>query len=101
MRKIVDETSRVEHVFCDRCGEQKDFTYGGGGSCCACGRDVCRDCNVYDDHQGGDYPDVYCRECWEIGEPFRERQAAAESECERIVEAAQKEWVKACECGDE
>jgi len=36
-----------------------------------------------------------------MGEPFRERQDAAESECRAAVEQAQVEWRKACEREEE
>lgn len=97
MREHANETRIVIRIVCDRCFQQKDFTYGGGGSCSACGRDVCSACNVHDDRDScDDYPPVYCKECWQIGKPFRVRQDVAERECCAAVEQAQEEWKAAC-----
>jgi hypothetical protein len=35
----------------------------------------------------GDYPPKYCHQCWEIGEPFRNRQ-------QKLEEQAEDEMVK-------
>lgn len=103
------ETEQVKHVYCDDCGRKiKDaWDYG---HCVICGKELCRQgtfeqpsCVVYDNRDTGDYPTQYCRKCWGIGEPFREKEAEikrqyeeVENEWDEKLEKVREEWISAC-----
>jgi len=92
---------------CDLCGKESDQ----GGSfreCCLCGRLCCRNltenksCIYCDPHEIGDYPDLYCKICydltfkkyWEIRQGIEESR---DEELEKLKEKIKKESLSAKE----
>jgi len=85
-------------VICDFCKEDIGFR---AEKCEICGRDVCSRCAILTDsdylgsgHYLGDYPNFYCKECWDRGEQIREniltlRKALYDVEAELFYE-----WVE-------
>lgn len=77
MRTTEQVTHDVTVMKCDFCKNAQGMGRG-IKQCPICGRDVCSDCAVktsedlsdkpdfYDD-----YPDYYCKECWEMGKQIR------------------------------
>jgi hypothetical protein len=82
-----------DHYFCDLCGKGMRYY----GTCSMCGRDICKKCTEYDERDNGDYPNKYCKECWEIGRIFRELEEIVRNEfemkLEEMLEEIQKQWI--------
>lgn len=98
MRKEITETVTKTKVTCDVC--KKDCTPREGEfwpHCCSiCGKDLCRQCDVRDNRDLGDYPVHYCVRCWEIGEPFRDEMGIAEEKHDVHMDSIELKWHKAC-----
>lgn len=92
MKKEVTETKTEKHsyYYCDVCGEP---TYK---ICKVCGRDICNKHSISDERQYGDYTDYCCKECWDIGKPYREQQEILQLECETETEKIEKQWYDLC-----
>lgn len=97
-REEVTETKVTTRTrtFCDRCGAEKRVY-----RCQICGKDVCRKCG--DDYDpdyltpgsyDGDYPDLVCKRCWEIGKSFIEEIKRIEEEAGRKVEVLMDRWIE-------
>lgn len=101
--KIMKKTKKTvieEHYYiCDDCNTTYDPPIHRWYTCCMCGKDVCKICVVYDDRDDGDYPAVYCKSCWRIGEPFRAEQAKLESQYCDAIDRFDRDWIKACGLG--
>ncbi len=83
------ETVKVSRKFCDDCG--KEIPRGlqcGVAKCEICKADLCDACVAYEESTPGDYREVYCKSCAEIGKPYLERIAEMRAECWRLRE----EW---------
>ncbi len=61
-------------------------------TCFICGRDICEDCTVHDDRTFGDYPTKYCKECWDIGEEYRNKMRDLQIECDEKTENLEIGW---------
>lgn len=83
---------KIPHYECDVCGKNVKNQK----ICLICGRDLCPSCR-YDDYSfGGDYPDIYCKHCWIIGEPYRKQIELVENEAELKTEQETKAWHNLC-----
>ena len=100
MREKIPEVGERTRITCDVCGvdcspQPGDFW---PKQCAKCKKDLCRyKCTVWDPREHGDYPDAYCKHCWDIGEPFRQQQMQLEEEHDERMEAVEQAWNKACE----
>ena len=71
--KITEETTRtIRTRYCDVCGDKITTQYS-SHSCECCGKDLCKKC-VGHEEDNGDYPNYYCKHCWEIGEDYRHKK---------------------------
>ena len=79
--------------FCDDCGdEMKHIPYSYTSTACEiCGKDICKKC-VANEEYNGDYIDVYCFNCWDIGKTYRKQISLLENSIEELYE----EWH--CKC---
>ncbi len=93
----VEKVETHTETVCDRCGQTGRFSYGAGGRCGACGRDVCGRCNVPDPDDPGDYPVVWCKQCWDVGAPYRARIAEECEEHDARCEKIRKTWAALCD----
>lgn len=99
MREKVPEVGERIRIICDVCGvdcspQAGDFW---PQQCVKCKKDLCRHkCTVWDPRDSGDYPDAFCKHCWDIGEPFRQQQAQLEEEHDKRTEAIEQAWSDAC-----
>lgn len=85
-KKLIEDVS-IEYT-CDLCGARAS-----GRKCCICGIDVCDEhAHREYDKWGGDRSDKYCVDCWEIGEPFREKMKETENRLYNEVDNINKEW---------
>lgn len=105
MRTKRTETVEIEIVefTCDDCGTTWVYTPLKPQNrnpmmiCRACGKDVCRQCVVYDpEDRDADYPDTYCKSCWEKGAEYRSVSTFGERE----KMTAYDRWMAACKGGD-
>ncbi len=79
MRRMIETpvpaTTRKANVYdCDRCSHTiKPRAHGPSVyECKMCKRDLCCTCVYREYEDGGDYSTDYCKECWDLGDEFRE-----------------------------
>lgn len=92
MKKIRIVKEKIEERFCDECGKPASH------QCHFCYKDLCgymsNKCAVQDDNDDSDDPDYYCKKCWKIGEPYREKIDELHIEEWRLEEVWEKEAKK-------
>lgn len=84
MRKKIQ--TEVEEIYCDICGSNSGYFKR---SCKICRRDLCEKHQHWEDQDGHD---VYCLECWKIGEPYRKQIEVIEEDCYSRMEVLKKDW---------
>lgn len=85
IKKIEVKTTKIEHhTFCDDC-EKESFI---SSRCEMCGKDLCNNCYGHVNDTLGDYPEVYCKACWTIGEKYRTKIIELKVEINKL----EKEW---------
>jgi hypothetical protein len=78
-----------EEYYCDICEKKANC------QCHCCKKDLCYSCAVFDNNNGNDdYPDKYCKSCWEIGKPFREKIEESSEKSYKEEERLKAEWFK-------
>lgn len=90
MRKtevVIKEETR-SRIYCDLCGEELTHK----AHCVICKRDLCPNCVGYELDDGSDYSDYWCKDCWKIGAPYREKIKLLENEIEQLY----CDWEKSC-----
>jgi len=83
--------------YCDKCGEVAPYLY----RCNICKKEICKECQF----KGGysemtdwrcepetDYPDRYCKLCWELGKPYREKYRQLKGEHEQELSDVIDQW---------
>lgn len=89
---MIKETERTEvikekHRYCDICGASAKTW------CCKCKKDLCNKCVEHEDYDSGDYRgDCYCKECWDLGTPYRQKIEELENE----IDILYREWDNKC-----
>ena len=86
----------ITNYICDTCGKVlTDTAWGRMKKCHICKGDVCRDCAIITDHWSlengsfmGDYPDYYCKRCWNDGGNIRKKILA----CREREGVLWKQW---------
>ena len=97
---MIKETERKEVtvtkqcLFCDVCGvEIRNRNLACSAACCEyCKKDLCEKCIGHEEGTMGDYREVYCKRCWDIGEPYRFSIDKLESEVGELYE----KWRSKC-----
>ena len=81
----------IKRKYCDDCGTEikKGVSHV---ECEICGKDLCNDCIGYEVNTMGDYREVYCKKCWEIGTEYRIKIELLESEIEKLT----TKWYNSC-----
>lgn len=83
-KKIMVEKEEI-HKFCDDCGVEIRIGLAcGKASCTICGADLCNNCVGHEYDDGSDYRTTWCRSCWEIGAPYREKIQKLREECDKL-----------------
>lgn len=78
-KEIIDR-----HVFCDICNNEISSIYG--DRCLLCDKDLCHKCIAHENDCNGDNrPDVWCKKCWDLGEPFRIEIEKLEKQIEELT----------------
>ena len=95
MIKEVKQTQEItiKHKYCDDCGiEIKRGMACSVARCEICGKDLCEKCIGHEGYNMGDYREVYCKKCWELGTEYRTKIELLENE----IETLSTEWHKRC-----
>ena len=83
----------IKHKYCDDCGtEIKREMACSVAKCEICGKDLCDKCIGYETNTMGDYREVYCKKCWELGTEYRLKIEQLENEIENLS----MEWHSKC-----
>lgn len=83
----------VEQRYCDVCGVKLNWQLQCSvAQCEKCGKDLCNNCVGKENDTTGDYREVYCKVCWDIGEPYRQ----AIKEHEEVIDKLDDEWSNKC-----
>lgn len=94
-KQLVEIENKETTITCDLCGDHiKNRSRYTPHICCMCGRDVCGKCERFDPNNMSDYPPVYCKVCWEIGEIYRERIKEVQEECDKRIDVLKSGWEK-------
>ena len=89
--RVKAHQSTITYYICDTCGRKvTDRAWGEMKQCHICKKDVCKSCAIITDHWylehgsfAGDYPDYFCKKCWELSNEVRkEIQVARDREIE-------------------
>lgn len=95
MKKEIKTTKEVTkyEFYCDDCGTKENNSSSVYiCKCHLCGKHICNKCIGHTDDSIGDYPDYYCKECWSIGESYKEQIQNHEDEIDRLYD----EWHAKC-----
>lgn len=84
MRKKIQ--IEIEERYCDICGSKSGYFKR---SCQICRRDLCEKHQHWEDQDGHD---VYCIECWKIGEPYRKQIEIIREDYDNRVEGLEEAW---------
>jgi hypothetical protein len=89
--KQIQETT-IRYKYCDDCETEikRDMTCS-VAKCEICGKDLCDKCIGYEANSG-DYREVYCKKCWEVGVDYRSKIEYLENEIEKLS----NEWHNLC-----
>lgn len=90
--KVLKEATET-HKFCDACNDEiKMGLQCSVAKCMYCGKDLCEKCIGHEDSTPGDYRDVFCKKCWELGNQYR----PIIEELHSKIESLYKEWQDKC-----
>lgn len=68
----IPATKIERHKYCDICRVEIYIGLAcSAASCSYCKKDLCEKCIGHEEETPGDYRDVYCKRCWELGEKYR------------------------------
>ena len=87
-KKSIIETTTSE-IYCDICKTQIKSRYH---VCVICQKDICEKCVGHEDDTIGDYSNYYCKTCWQIGEPFRNKINQLNLDIDKLND----EWLNLC-----
>lgn len=94
IKKVETTKTIITNIkLCDDCGIviKKDMACS-VAKCEICGKDLCNKCIGYEANSIGDYREVYCKKCWEIGTEYRLKIEQLENE----IDDFHDEWYKKC-----
>lgn len=83
----IEEVIQYAYI-CDLC--KKGYKHG--SVCSICDRDICISCTKFDPRDMGDYPSMYCNDCFAIGEKYIDRINAEEEKHSTVIEKIEQEW---------
>ncbi len=87
MKKVRVKTIKEEYHICDECNKNL-----ARNSCPNCPKDLCSDCGMIDYANSDDYPDYYCKQCWEFRKPFFKKI----KEHEEAIDKLMVDWETKC-----
>ena len=91
---IVKKEVLERHEFCDVCGIEIPIRLScTKAHCQICQKDLCEDCIGTEKDTSGDYREVWCKNCWTIGNKYRPKIKEFESKTEKLYTA----WYEECQ----
>lgn len=58
--------------------------------CEICGKDLCNGCVEHEEYSFGDSRTVYCKDCWNIGEVYRNKITELETKIDNLTDEYHK-----------
>lgn len=81
------------HKFCDVCGIEIEMGLAcSAAQCQICRKDLCEKCIGTEKIVFGDYREVWCINCWTIGEKYRPAIKMLDAECKKLYDG----WYAEC-----
>ncbi|HUT57041.1 MAG TPA: hypothetical protein VNA25_04090 [Phycisphaerae bacterium] len=101
MKKTETKTETITRTrtYCDVCGRTTNR------QCLLCCKDICDRCGVFSDDEyidplygnSGDYPDLFCKPCFAVGAPMREKARGLNDSHYHTIEELGRQWREAAE----
>ena len=85
MKKTKEKITTVIEIYCDDCTSK-----GAPKNCYFCKKDLCKVC-VIEIYDMGDYPDRWCKRCWDLTEPIRVKLKNAEQVYNKVLDEIEVE----------
>ena len=102
-RTVLVEPKSMIIYSCDYCGKDRGDMGRRICNCVICGKHVCTECDIWSDYESledgcysGDYPDHFCRSCWDKGEGIRKRIHAIRQDALVEEESVFQSWKDLC-----
>lgn len=90
---IVTKEVSKRLYFCDICGVKIPFRLScTDAHCQICQKDLCENCIGTEKDTPGDYREVWCKNCWTIGEKYRPKIKEFDDKVKKLYDA----WYKEC-----
>lgn len=95
--QVIPSKTKTKDVYtCDCCGGNINTHYIRINHCHICGRDICKKCSYDDPYDYGDYPNGWCRHCYNLWannyeQKFTDLIEKHEQEYEAIMEKLKQE----------
>lgn len=81
------------HKYCDVCGKEIDIDLACSAARCEfCGKDLCNKCVGQEYDTTGDYREVFCQQCWDLGVEYRPKI----DEFKEKIDELYKVWKDKC-----
>ncbi len=84
--RVIQKT--ITDYFCDVCSTPVT-SYS---LCHICNKQLCGECLVFDDRDGGDYPTKYCQGCWGTGKEYRKKMLEIEEAADNKIIDLNEMW---------
>ena len=91
-KEQITKVTTVNHKYCDECGIKIRDMACSVAKCEICGKDLCNKCIGHEANTMGDYREVYCSKCWNIGTEYRYKIEQLVNE----IELLSTEWHEKC-----
>ena len=89
MKIEADREDTIKYMYqCDLCGKVSAHKR----TCGICNRDTCSECTFFDPRCMGNYPDTYCKSCFNIGKKYFNRMEEEREKFEALTEKIEQDW---------
>lgn len=85
LKQRVVKIEKIENFrVCDVCETSLESQIYSHLKCENCQKDLCSECIGHENYTDGDYREVYCVKCWNIGKKYREEIKKLEDKIEKL-----------------
>lgn len=91
MKQLISVSTQQASYTCDLCGNPTRHY-----ACKMCGTDLCPSCGIFDPRELGDYPYMFCKPCWGVGESFRAEELAEHDRHDAAMDDIEQRWRAEC-----
>ena len=89
----VNKEFEEAHKYCDICGVEIPVGLAcSAARCQICRKDLCENCIGTEKSTYGDYREVWCVNCWTIGEKYRPAIKELDAKCKKLYD----DWYVEC-----